>query len=226
MKKLSRYYLSKLVQLSLVAMACLTLATQPARAVLMAPGDSVLGSPEAKPDPLSTLVDSLASPFSTSNYSGVVDSIVLSGDSTNKLGGLTFVYALSNDAGSKNVLERLTVLGFAGLTVDVSYNPVLPPIGVAPSVMDRSFGSGDTIGWQFVGPPLSPAGYLDPGDNSYYLVVQTAVHSYTRGVANAIDGVSTSVAALVPIPEPTSLALAAFGAAGLGLVMVRSRRRK
>lgn len=226
MNTLSRSRLSKLVLLSLIAMSCLAAATQPARAVLMAPGDSVLGSPEAKPDLLSTLVDSLASPFSTSNYSGVVDSIVLSGDSTNKLGGLTFVYALSNDAGSKNVLERLTVLGFGGLTVDVSYNPVLPPIGVAPSVMDRSFGSGDTIGWQFVGPPLSPAGYLDPGDNSYYLVVQTGVHDYTRGVANAIDGVSTSVAALVPIPEPTSLALAACGAAGLGLVMVRSRRRK
>jgi hypothetical protein len=92
--------------------------------------------------------------------------------------------------------------------------------------MDRSFGSGDTVGWQFVGPPLSPAGYLDPGDTSYYLVVQTGVQSYTRGVANAIDGVSTSVAALVPIPEPTTLVLATFGAAGLGLVMVRSRRRK
>ena len=218
--------LAKLTMLSLVAVSCLAWATQPARAVLMSPGDSILGSPEAKPDPLSKLVDSLSSPFSTSNYSGVVDSIVLSGDSTNKLGGLTFVYALSNDAGSKNVLERLTVLGFAGMTVDVSYNPVLPPVGVAPSIMDRSPGSGDTIGWQFVGPPLSPAGYLDPGDNSYYLVVQTGVQNYTRGVANAIDGVSTSVAALVPVPEPASLALAALGAAGLGLVMIRSRRRK
>jgi len=226
MKTLYLSRLSKLVPLSLIAMSCLALATQPARAVLMAPGDSVLGSPEAKPAAFSKLVDILVSPFSTSNYSGYVESKVLSGDTTNKLGGLTFTYLLSNDAKSVNVLERLTVLGFAGMTVDVSYNPVLPPVGVAPSVMDRSFGSGDTIGWQFVGPPLSPAGYLDPGDNSYYLVVQTGVLSYTRGVANAIDGVSTSVAALVPIPEPTSLALAAFGAAGLGLVMVRSRRRK
>ena len=223
------FYLSrlfKLVQLSLIAMSCLALATQPARAVLMAPGDSIFGSPEAKPDPLSKLVDTLASPFATTNYSGSVVSTVLSGDSTNKLGGLTFTYLLSNNPASVNVLERLSVLGFAGLTVDVSYNPILPPGGVAPSVMDRSFGSGDTIGWQFVGPPLSPAGYLDPGDTSYLLVVQTSVKDYTRGVANVIDGVSTSVAALVPVPEPTSLALAAFGAAGLGLVMVRSRRRK
>ncbi|MGD9645804.1 MAG: PEP-CTERM sorting domain-containing protein [Pirellulales bacterium] len=209
-------------------MTCLFVATvaQPARAVLMAPGDSVLGSPEAKPDPLSVVVDTLTSPFSTSNYSGKVVSTVLSQDTTNALGGYTFVYELYNDAASVNVLERLSVLGFGGMQVDVSYNPIVPVSGVAPSIMDRSFGSGDTIGWQFVGPPLSPAGYLDPGDNSYLLVVQTGVRDYTRGVANVIDGVSTSVEALVPIPEPASLALAGLGALGVGLAVARSRRRR
>lgn len=222
------YYLSrlsKLAPLSFVALTCLALATQPARAMPLSPGASELGSPELKPDGAATVLDTLISPFSTSNYSGFVESRVLSGDTTNKLGGLTFTYVLSNDAKSINVLERLTVLGFAGMTVDVSYNPVLPVVGVAPSVMDRSSGSGDTIGWQFVGPPLSPVGYLDPGDASYYLVVQTGVQNYTRGVANAIDGVSTSVAALVPVPEPASLALAACGAVGLALVVHRARRR-
>jgi hypothetical protein len=214
--------------LAAIALACgaATIVDQSAQAVPMLPGDSVLGSPEAKPDPFSTIVDSLASPFATSNYSGTVVSTVLSGDTTNALGGLTFTYLLSNDVTSVNVLERLSVLGFGGFLTDVSYNPVFPVVGIAPSVMDRSFGSGDTIGWQFVGPPLSPAGVVSPGTNSYLLVVQTSAKAYTSGVANVIDGVSTSVGALVPIPEPTSLALAGLGAAGLGLVVVRSRRRK
>lgn len=215
----------KFVRLAVVALVATTIAGQLAQAVPMVPGDSVLGSPEAKPDPLSTIVGSLTSPFATSNYTGSVVSTVLSGDTTNKLGGLTFTYLVYNDPGSVNVLERLSVLGFGGLATDVSYNPAVPALGVAPSVMDRSFGSGDTIGWQFVGPPLSPAGYITPGTNSYLLVVQTGVTGYTKGVANVIDGVSTSVAALVPIPEPTSLVMAGLGAAGLAAVVARRRRK-
>ena len=215
----------KFVRLAVVALVATTVG-QLARAVPMVPGDSVLGSPEVKPDPLSTIVDSLTSPFATSNYTGSVVSTVLSGDTTNKLGGLTFTYLVYNDPGSVNVLERLSVLGFGGFLTDVSYNPAVPALGIAPSVMDRSFGSGDTIGWQFVGPPLSPAGFISPGTNSYLLVVQTGVTDYTRGIANVIDGVSTSVAALVPIPEPASLVMAGLGAAGLGIVVARRRRKK
>ncbi len=222
----SRY--ATCVRLSTMAVVCVAVAIagQTARAVLMVPGDSVLASPEAKPDPFATVVDSLTSPFVTSNYTGSVVSTVLSGDTTNKLGGLTFTYLLSNDPGSTNVLERLSVLGFGSFLTDVSYNPIVPLLGIAPSVMDRSFGSGDTIGWQFVGPPLSPAGFLTPGTNSYLLIVQTSAKAHTRGVANVIDGVSTSVAALVPVPEPAGLTLAGLGVAGLGLVVTRSRRRK
>ena len=55
---------------------------------------------------------------------------MISGDTSNTLGGLTFTYQITNDASSPHALQRFTLNDFTEINVDASYvasGPVAPP---------------------------------------------------------------------------------------------------
>lgn len=190
------------------------------RAAVIVPG-SVLLPAASEPDPVGgTIIATLAVPFAAPGaFSGTLFSDVISGDASNPLGGLTFVYRVTNDGvAGPNSIGRLTVADFTGFATDASYNPTA---GVAPSSIDRII-SGDVIGFNFQPTPIDPlAGFLVPGSSSARLVVQTNAPLFVPGTAYVIDGGITSAATFAPaVPEPGMLALA-------GVVpMLALRRRK
>lgn len=199
-----------------VALGTVAIAAS-AQAALIAPGGSALAA--AEPGPTGgTVLATTTLPFATAGYSGTLTSQVISGDSSNPLGGLTFTYAIQTDPTGTNGITRLAVNGYTGFQTDLSY---LAGSGtVAPSLMDRD-NTGDVVGYRYVGAPLG-AGTIMPGNLTNLMVVQTDAVLWQRNIAIVIDGSSTQVDSFSPlvVPEPASL-----GALGLVGATLRRRRR-
>ena len=162
-------------------------------------------------------------PVSSDTFSGTLTSSVVAGDTSNPYGGLTFTYLLSNDLASSDAIGRITINSFAGFLTDVSFQS--PGAGVQPTLSDRS-NSGNTIGFTFVGPPLSGLGELQPGQSATLLVVQTNATHFASTTAQLIDGSVTTVASFGPtamIPEPSTLVLTGFGLAAFCVAAYRRR---
>lgn len=146
-------------------------------------------------------------------FSGSLVSSVWSGDTSNPYaGGLTFTYQISSDLSSANSIDRLTLTRFAGFLTDVGYNGT----GTIPSRASRP--TTDLIAFVFEDVNFLPI--LAPGNTSPILVIQTDSLVWDTGNASIIDGATVNVPVLVPVaplivPEPTTLALMALGAAAL-----------
>ncbi len=155
-------------------------------------------------------------------FSGTLTTEVIAGDTSNTLGGLTFVYTVLNDGTSgPNSIGRLSIASMLGFTIDAGYNPTS---GVAPASIDRN-PSGDVIGFNFVPTPIDPmSGFLKPGDTSTKLVIQTNAPTYAAAVASLIDGGVITVPTVGPaVPEPSTIALLLGGIASLGALRLRRR---
>lgn len=161
-----------------------------------------------------------AQPFSTGSYTGTLVSSVITGDTTNTLGGLTFTYQLINDPTSANAITRLTVNGFTGYSTDMSYK--LGTGGVSPIYNDRD-ATGGVVAWQFYGAPVG-LGVVSFGTTSDLLVVQTSATVFHNVIANISNGAVSPVNAYGPAfsitPEPATLGALLGGAA----VFFRRRR--
>jgi hypothetical protein len=196
-----------------------------------------VASEAGQPSPGATLVaGGVPIPFTSFGltYSGTLTSSVYANDTTNPYIGSnplakTFTYLLTNNAGSSNVLHRLTVGSYAGVSAiltDVSYDP--GTAGVSPTVADRS--TADVIGFTFADAiQLVPQllGNIPPGGQSKLLVVQTDATEFLPSFASVIDGSVTIVPSWAPItqiPEPSTCVLAGMGL--IGLVIGVARRRK
>jgi hypothetical protein len=203
--------------------ACIVLtSTSRAMAVLLPTGTTVFAAAEPPVVGGTLLAGGLPVSVTSATFDGTLTSSVISGDGNNgALGGLTFVYTLTNNVRSPGQMDRLTVNGFSGFITDSGY--VLP--GVAPGLNDRSI-SGDVIGFTFIGPPIG-TGVLLPGQTSAQLIVRTDAQKFTPTFASVIDGSVASVASFAPmprnVPEPSALALAAIGFISLA---ARAWRRK
>ena len=199
---------SALLAIASVALVSVAASTN---AAVIAPGQTAIALFENNPSGGATVVATQTQPFATSNYTGFLVSTVLSNDTTNPFGGLTFTYQLSNDAPSANSLARLTVNGFTGYTTDMSY--LLGSGTVAPTTNDRD-GSGGVVGFSFLGQPVG-LGTLAAGTSSELLVVQTNSSSFLTRIANVSNGAVSPVNAYGPngavTPEPTTLAALAAG---------------
>jgi hypothetical protein len=203
--------------------ACIVIAsTSRAQAVLLPAGTTVFAAAETPVVGGTLLAGGVPVSVTSATFDGTLTSSVISGDANNGvLGGLTFVYTLTDDAGSPGQMDRLTVDGFSGFITDSGY--VLP--GVAPGLNDRSV-SGDVIGFTFIGPPIG-SGVLQPGQASAQLIVRTDAQRFTATFASVIDGSVASVVSFAPlprnVPEPSTLVLAAVGF--IALAAWRLRRR-
>ncbi len=198
----------------------LTLAASVAQALPMPPG-TILLPVAAEPAPTGVIIDSLAVPFAVpGSFAGTLYTDVISGDGTNPLGGLTFVYRVENLMGP-NSIGRFSIDSYAGWAVDVSY---VAPVGVAPAYADRN-PFGDVLGFSFAPFPTDPlTGFLLPGMTSARLVVQTAATRYAGIIGSLIDGGVTTADSYGPtVPEPSTWALAAMGVVG---ALAAARRRR
>jgi hypothetical protein len=130
-------------------------------------------------------------------------------------GGLDFVYQFSNSANSIDSIERLTASGFSGYTTDADY---IAGSGAAGPFLVSSSSNGDTIGFSFLS-----ASDVAPGQTSDILVIKTDALAFTASTVSVSDGGVANVDSFSPtaVPEPASMAMAAFGFSALGL-----RRRK
>ena len=202
-------------RLSVIACVVVGLFVSAVCASPILPGQTIVQF-SAEPDPVGGVLVApiLTLPFVTGTFSGTLTSMVISGDTTNALGGLTFVYTITNDAKGPDAIHRLTVNGYTGFLTDGSYQAAA---GQKPTTIDRG-ANGDVIGFGFIGAPLG-FGELPPGAPSTPLVVQTNAPAYRETFASVIDGTVTTVRTYSPvIPEPVTLGLMAIG---MGLVLVR-----
>ena len=188
------------------------------------PGTSLYPVPdEADPTP-GGVIASMSLPFSAAPlYTGVLTSTVVD-DPANPLGGLTFVYELSNDFVSADPIHRLTINGYAGLSVDASYQA--PTLGLLPTLVTRSLAG--TIGFNFIPTPVG-FGELGAGLTTAKLVVETDAPTYVLSFASVIDGTVTTVPSFAPaqlIPEPSTILLFGVGLAALASYTTYARRRR
>jgi hypothetical protein len=152
-------------------------------------------------------------------YSGVLTSTVYS-DPGNALGGLTFVYELSNDFVSLDSIHRLTINDFAGFTVDASYQT--PTVNLAPTLITRS--AAGTVGFAYFGFPVGP-GDITNGVITARMVLETDAPVAVSTFASVINGTVSSVPsyAPAPVPEPTGIVLMLIGASALAGYAIRWR---
>lgn len=165
------------------------------------------------------LVETTSQPFTGLGFSGVLISSVYRRPADNN--ELTFVYQLQNNASSLNVLHRVTVSSFEGVTTDVSQQG--PGADIVPTLADRS--TPDVVGFSFL--DGFGAGPVRPGQSSKLLIVETNSLTHTDSTASIIDGTTATAGTFAPleaIPEPATWALGIMGAMAM-IGVVRMARR-
>ncbi len=148
---------------------------------------------------------------------GNVLSLVLSGDTSNPYGGLTFTYQLFlSPAAVGDSASAMTVGSYGGFDTDVSYKLLLGT-DIAPSNFTRSLtGNGSTIRFLW-----SNNGGLQPGQNGAEVIVQTDAHSFQETLGGVIDSQTVNVETFAPVPEP---GIGSLLATSLGALFIFRRR--
>lgn len=192
-----------------LAISCLSLAPRANASIYTLPvGGNIVASSSTFPSG-GTVLDTVVSPFTSSTIDGTITSTVISGDSSNPYGGLTFEYSVFLNNFSSDSLSTLTVGSYGGFAADVSYAVTGTN---APSNFTRSPASNDGSTLRFL---WSNNGGLQPGNTGSLVVVQTGAHSYTPALGSVIDSQSVNINTLAPlaVPEPgiVSLLIAGFG---------------
>jgi len=155
----------------------------------------------------------------TQTLFGTIATTVYSGDANNTLGGYTFVYSLivSSASPTTDTLNTLSLSSFANIgNIGVGYSAIGGGITTINGVLN---GAG-TLSLSFNG----LVGSTVPA--SATIVVDTAFHGPVgNGVANIIDG-SSPAAAILAVPETTTMAAGAMLLLPFGFSTLRVLRSK
>jgi hypothetical protein len=197
-----------------MAVALVGFASQ-AGATPLAPGGS------QAPDVFSTtgftlLASNTGQALSSGTFTATGSAWVYS-DSANTFcpGCLDFVYQVTRISGT-DPIEGLNAGSFAGFLTDAGY---VAGANVAPATVNRTSGSGITVGFVFG----SPGTQITGTQSSDLLVVETNTIYYAPGNMTVTDTQSANGAAFIPIltPEPMTFSLLGAGLLGLGLLRKR-----
>jgi hypothetical protein len=196
-----------------------------ASAATLGPGTLLHPAPGASGPTGGVILESSMLPFLSPTYNGTLTTTVIRGDSTNPFGAnaLTFTYVVTNGAGTHSI-NRFTVNGFDGFTVDASYQTPQAVSTIAPAYADRET-NGSSVGFSFVLAPVG-SGPLGPTQTSATLVLKTNATSYVPNLASVLDGFPATVGTFAPVPEPSTVVLAGFAVALVGCQLSRQSRRK
>ncbi len=203
---------------SLLVIAAIVSGSSLSFGSILTPGNDVVAVSSAAPVgvPLfttGTLPYATSPPFISGTYSGSVYQETLA---ANPLGGLTFVYIVSEAPTSIDTLEHVVVSNFAGFQTDVSYNGATAPT----DINRKAFGAGDDVSFNFV-PTNVPV-----GGTTGELIVRTNAATYALNNLSLINNSTATVTAVGPSPtggsspEPASLGLLSLG----GVALLRRRR--
>jgi hypothetical protein len=213
----------------------LGLLCRPAQAAPLLPGGSV--APDAIAfTGLETILAYTTGPAVGITWTGLVYAAVIDEGDENPLGGLTFVYQVSNDSTSGTDLARSTEFIFdeifLGGLIDVRYALNGSQLagftdGDAGEIpLDADWASG-VVGFDFTlgGLGQIPPEKLQPGQTSSVFLIRTSAPSWTDGFTSVINGGTDDVPTFQPapaqVPEPASLLLFATG-----LIATRSVARR
>jgi len=169
-----------------------------------------------------TLLDSAITSISNISYSGTARVAVYDSGS-----GLDFYYQFSNDASSKNGIERLSAYDYSSLgatAVDVFQTAT--GFGIFTNGTENSNYADRTtsgvIGFNFVPDGSSK---IVPGTTSFIQIIRTNATAYTSGNFGLLNGIGDNAAGFAPtaaVPEPEGYAMML---AGLGLIGFVAKRR-
>jgi hypothetical protein len=170
-----------------------------------------------------TLLDSATTLVSNISYNGTARTAVYDTGT-----GLDFYYQFTNNASSKNGIERFTGYDFSSLGASVmSVFQTGAAFGMFTAGTETSDYADRTalgvIGFNFVPNAHSK---INPGTTSFTQIIRTNARSYTVGNFGLLDGIGDNAAGFAPasaVPEPESYAMLL---AGLGMIGTIIRRRK
>lgn len=168
-----------------------------------------------------TLLDWAITPISNSSYSGTARAAVYDTGT-----GLDFYYQFSNDASSRNGIERFTGYDFSSMNAEaMSIFQTASGFGIFTNGTENA-DYADRTSFGVIGISFVPNGHtkINPGTTSFIQIVRTNARAYTSGNFGMIDGIGDNAVGFAPtaVPEPETYAMLL---AGLGLMGVIARRR-
>jgi hypothetical protein len=140
--------------------------------------------------------------------------------------GLDFYYQFTNNASSKNGIERFTGYDFSSIGASaVSVYQTAAAFDIFAVGTEKSDYADRTIrgviGFNFIPNEFSK---IEPGTTSFTQIIRTNARDYTSGNFGLLDGIGdNAVGFAAAVPEPESYAMMLIG---LGMIGTIIRRRK